>query len=92
MSDFAKLFHTEECGQITVIMQANDEDKPEVRFLFKPEGLGVCSIAPSFDDSDAGWNACEQFFNSIDEEQAVKWVVEMSGRFGVALSSGSSSQ
>lgn len=92
MSDFAKLFNTKEHGQIVVIMQANDEDKPEVRFFFKPEDLGVCSVAPSFDDSDVGWDACEQFFDSINEEQAIKLIVEISGRFGVALSSSSSSQ
>lgn len=83
MSGFAKLFNTKEHGQIVVIMQANDEDNPEVRLFFKPEGLGICSVAPSFDDSDAGWGLCEQFFNSIDEERDIKWVVEISERFGI---------
>lgn len=83
MSDFAKLFNTKEHGQIVVIMQTNDEDKPEVRFFFVPEGLGVCSFASSFNNSDAGWEACEKFFDSIDEEQAAKLVVGISRRFGV---------
>lgn len=85
MRDFAKLFNAKEHGQIVVIIQSNDEDKPEVRFFFKPEGLGVCSTALVFDDSDAGWDECEQFFDSIDEEQAIKLVVEISERFGVAF-------
>lgn len=85
MRDFAKLFNTKEHGQIVVIMQSNDEDKPEVRYFFKPEGLGVCSTALAFNDSDAGWDECEQFFDSIDEEQAIKLVVGISERFGVAF-------
>ena len=66
---FAKLFETEKYGQILVKIDSSD-DGPEVRFYFQPENLGVCSIAHSFKDSDAGWLAAEKFFHKVDVEVA----------------------
>lgn len=54
-AQFAKLFETEEYGQILVKLDASpDEHEPEVRFFVNPPGLGVCSFAAGYPDSDKG--------------------------------------
>ena len=70
---FAKLYETH-LGQILVKADADEESKPEVRFYFKPENLGVCSMAVSFDDTDEGWDKQESFFNTMSQEKAVEVV------------------
>jgi hypothetical protein len=78
MKQFAKLFETEEFGQILVVMDAGDEG-PEVRFTFRPEvkGFGLCSVAISGKDTPEGWKAIEEAFSVQTQETAVK-VVESS--------------
>ncbi len=66
MTNFAKLFESEKYGQISVIQQEGESEQPEVRFFFKPDGLGVCSIALSFDASDTAWDSCDTTFNKVD--------------------------
>ncbi len=46
MKQFAKLFEFEGLGQVLVMLDRGD-DGPEVRLYFKPDGLGVCSVACS---------------------------------------------
>ncbi|HEP9000241.1 TPA: hypothetical protein VDU89_006973, partial [Pseudomonas aeruginosa] len=46
MNYFAKLFEFEDLGQVLVMLDRGD-DGPEVRLYFKPDGLGVCSVACS---------------------------------------------
>lgn len=46
MNYFAKLFEFEDLGQVLVMLDRGD-DGPEVRLYFKPNGLGVCSVACS---------------------------------------------
>ena len=72
---FAKLFETEEVGQILVKIDIGEEGKPEVRYFFEPENLGVCSMALSFkDDSDESWGDAEKAFNKSTEEVSIKYV------------------
>jgi len=60
---FSKI-HETEIGQICVIIQeVVDGDCMEVRYFFKPDGLGVCSMALSFD----GDNAEEKAQNCFDK-------------------------
>lgn len=66
---FAKLYGTDK-DQVLVKMDTNEECKPEVRVFVKPEGLGVCSIAVSFKDSDAGWKKAQKCMNEMTEEKA----------------------
>jgi len=69
---FAKLFETEEYGQILVKLDASpDEHEPEVRFYVNPPGLGVCSFAAGYPDSDEGWDAAQACFDKCDLEMAV---------------------
>jgi len=39
---FAKLYETEDHGQILVKLDAGDVGQPEVRYYFEPKSLGVC--------------------------------------------------
>ena len=73
---FAKLYEAE-AGQILVKIDSSPEEiKPEVRFYFYPPGLGVCSIALSFEDSDDGWGKAEKLFHDVDEATAFNLVEE----------------
>lgn len=72
---FAKLYETEEFGQILVKLEQSDGDcVPEVRIYFQPETLGVCSTAFKYEDSDDGWNEAEKYFNEIDQSTAMSTV------------------
>jgi len=66
---FAKLYGTDK-DQILVKIGTNDEYKPEVRFYVKPEGLGVCTLAVSFADNDAGWANAQKCLDEMTEEKA----------------------
>lgn len=70
MNKFAKLFETEELGQILVVIDEGDEgdEGPEVRFSFSPPNLGVCQQALKYDGDD--WDKAEDFFDSVDETVA----------------------
>lgn len=70
---FAKLYETH-LGQILVKADSDEDSKPEVRFYFKPENLGVCSMVVSFADTDDGWDKQERFFNAMNQEKAVEAV------------------
>lgn len=74
--NFAKVFDTER-GQILVKLDAGDDGAPEIRFFAQPEGLGVCSVALSYEDSDKGWDAAEQVFEQIDEPKAMTAAAEI---------------
>lgn len=64
---FAKIFESENYGQLLVKIDTSPEDStPEVRYFFEPEGLGVCSIAYSFADTDLGWEQADALFANDD--------------------------
>jgi hypothetical protein len=69
---FAKLFTTEDRGQLLVVRQTNPDGDPEMRVYCEPEGLGVCSVALSWDDDDKGWDLQESCFERYTEELARK--------------------
>ena len=76
---FAKLFDTDNHGQILVKQDTHHENfNPEVRFFFKPDGLGVCTMAIEFEDSDKGWDDCDAaFLRFQDEKEAVAMVASI---------------
>ncbi len=43
-----------------------------MRVYCEPEGLGVCSVALSWDDDDKGWDLQESCFERYTEELARK--------------------
>jgi hypothetical protein len=64
-----------EIGQILVKIDAHPEtDGPEVRFYFRPEGRGVCSVSAEYAHSAEGWIQAEDLFNSLTKEKAVTFV------------------
>jgi hypothetical protein len=69
---FAKLFTTEDRGQLLVVRQTNADGEPEMRAYCEPEGLGVCSVALSWDDDENGWDLQEACFERCTEESARK--------------------
>lgn len=71
---FAKLYEAEGFGQILVKRDDNEEGKPEVRFFIMAPvaGLGVCSIALSFEDNDEGFKKRDAAFEKITEEKAIE--------------------
>lgn len=72
ITQFAKLFETEEYGQILVKLDSDPDDHaPEVRFYVNPPDLGVCSFAAGYPDSDEGWDAAQAYFDKCDLEMAV---------------------
>lgn len=79
---FAKLFETEEHGQILVKIASNDKG-PEVRFYYKPEGLGVCSIALEFEDIDGGWDLAEKIFEKTTVGSAALTVLTAKEKLGL---------
>lgn len=77
---FAKLFKHPEAGQILVVRDQTDEEKPGVSFRIKPEGIGLSAIWLVFEDSDRGDEDADSAFDTITEEQAiaaVKPIVDM---------------
>ncbi len=69
---FAKLFETEDLGQLLVVRQTNDVSDPEMRAYCEPPGLGVCSVAVAWKDTEEGWNQQEATFAKCDEAMARK--------------------
>jgi hypothetical protein len=70
--DFAKIFRTEETGQILVVIDEGDAG-PEVKFSFVPVGLGVCSLAVKF-DGDTAWDSAQELFDSVDKVRAIEMI------------------
>ena len=81
MKRFAKMFESENYGQIVVIQQsADDTGNPEIRFFASPDGLGVCSAALSYNESDTAWDSCNTTFEKVDiafAEGVVKPIFDM---------------
>ncbi|MCW8885553.1 MAG: hypothetical protein OQK12_09910 [Motiliproteus sp.] len=64
---FAKIFESKEYGQLCAISSSeNDENKPEIRVFAEPDGLGVCSSAIMFEESDSGWSRRDTGFSKLD--------------------------
>jgi hypothetical protein len=64
---FAKLFDTK-YGQVVVLKQDNEDGDPEIRFYAEPEGLGVCSMAFSYEEDKR--DKQEEGFDKVNFEMA----------------------
>ena len=82
---FAKLFESDRFGQILVVMDRGD-DGPQVTFSVEPTNLGVCSMAPGFDDTDEGWDRAEKLLTECDQAMAEKMAASIFSAAGVAAS------
>jgi len=74
---FAKLYETEQHGQILVVIDTNDDGSPSVTISVEPEGMGVCSLGPSWKDTDVGWSSAEKLFNDMTEDMAITFADEI---------------
>ena len=81
---FAKLYGAPDDQVLVKIDRA--DDGPEVRFYFEPKGLGICSFALGFPDTDAGWGAAESVFDAVDESKAREAIVKAQCQMGVDIS------
>lgn len=79
---FAKLFESETHGQILVKVDSGDEG-PEIRYFFQPEGLGVCSMAVNFADTESGWDSAERVFGNIESGDAESVVGKLKEELGI---------
>lgn len=72
---FAKLYDTE-VGQILAKIDVGEDETPEVRIFFEPEGLGVCSLAVTFAEYSESeqWDKLDEVFKGLDEENLVAMV------------------
>lgn len=69
MSKFAKMFESEEYGQV-VVMNDDLDGLPAVVVFFQPEGMGVCKAALKFSDDEEGYDKCDAAFEKVDLELA----------------------
>ena len=76
MQKFAKLFETEDYGQLLLMMNNDEKGNPETTLYFTAEGLAVCSISVygTVNASDAAFELVEKLFNRFDESAAIKTV------------------
>ncbi len=86
---FAKLFHSEECGQILVKID-NGEDGAEVRYFFEPKGLGVCSVAANWseDCNEVQWEKADALFARADREHCVGVVEGIAAKISAQFAEG----
>lgn len=77
---FCKLFETDTHGQILVLRDEGEEG-PEVRFFFRPPGLGTCSAAVGFKATERGEDQADQLLEDITEAKAVDAISELYARF-----------
>lgn len=80
---FAKLYADEKIGQILVKLDSCESSRPEVRFFFQPENMGVCSASTGFEDSEGGWDLAERYFDKVTRESAVELVTETLEKLGM---------
>ena len=78
---FAKLFNTEQHGQILVKIDTDDEYKTEVRFWFEPDNLGVCSMALKYANEDD--DKAQTYFDNLNESEAVAIVSNLKMQMGI---------
>jgi hypothetical protein len=77
MERFCKLFDSERYGQLLLMRQESDHDGMEIRCFAQPPGLGVCSVAIGFGDTDAGDGMCDEVFDTIDQAAAERMVKQL---------------
>ena len=69
---FAKIFDTEEVGQVVVMKSESDECEPMLAIYMKPPDMGVCMVGPKWDDDDDGWAKLDKAFEEFATDDAVK--------------------
>lgn len=68
----AKLFETEEYGQIVLFKDTDDNHCPCITLIVFPDGLGSCSMNLSSPDTDSGYETRDKLMDKITIEKAVR--------------------
>ena len=69
---FAKVFEVKRIGQIVIMKKQTELGAPELRFLFQPEGFGVCEFAIGFNDQDASESRFEEAYREMTPQIATE--------------------
>lgn len=77
MSQFAKLFETK-VGQLLCVLNMHGNDGPEISFIVKPAGLGLCTTTLGFTDEEGAQQCFDRLTADMGME-AIKDVLEISG-------------
>ena len=73
---FAKLFESEENGQVLVTKGENDEDQPQINFTFEFDG-GVCKFSPTYKGDTDGYEQRDKYFDELTETRTFEIVEKM---------------
>lgn len=67
---FARIEEFNGLGQVLVKFDSQDDGSPEIRFYVNAAdyGLGVCSVAIGFKDTESGWDSAERAFENLTTE------------------------
>lgn len=69
---FAKIFYSEEYGQILLKIDTDEDGNPEIRAYIEPDGFGVCSLALKSDnDSQEAFDNFSDAFSKMDEKDSI---------------------
>jgi len=83
--EFSKIFDSKKYGQILVKADVGEDNAPEIRYYFKPEKLGVCSVAIGFSDDDHGWKLQEHAYQAQTLETSENMVTKAISSFGMEV-------
>lgn len=67
---FARIFETDDFGQILVTLGQADDGAPEVRWTIQPPGLAPCAVGVAFVDTADGETKARALFEAMDEAGA----------------------
>ena len=70
--DFARVLQIKPFGQVLAWIDERDDTTSILKFVFRPPGLGVCSIEYPFGDSDEAYQEIEQLLVSEFFEEFAK--------------------
>jgi len=70
---FAKLYQSDEIGQVLATLHLTGEDMPEIHIHFDPEveGIGLSAAKIGFPDTEEGEELARKAFDLITEEGAI---------------------
>ena len=73
MMQFAKLFETQDLGQILAFLDKNDQNRPCLRVMFhSPKFHSMVTVTASYSDSAEGHAEAERRLELLSEDDARK--------------------
>jgi hypothetical protein len=74
MTEFAKLYQSDQLGQILFLLDEEGDDGAEIKMYFRPEGLGLCSMRFGYETDEEGedWQKAQSYFATITAKTAIE--------------------